>query len=241
MIDNLNDYLIGIAIGIRFRANFSIEDQLGKIVDNILYSKKSFFTPEVFPAVRNIVGKKVLFNETSQDKLHIDNSNIILELNFNEDFFFQKEHVDQILIKFNEQIINGIMKEFSIKEILRIGFIRRYVFKRENLAKTFVEKTIGNTLDGVNDINLNFSKRITIPESLTQEGINDYDNTIFNIIKKSDLDEIFMSVDYQSYFDPFLPSYSNIKFKPFIEKATGFNENKYLSWLNSNYIEENDE
>ena len=90
MIEKLEDYLIGIAIGIRFRANFSIEDQLGKIVDTILYSKKSYFNPEVFPRVRNSIGKKVLFNEITQDKLHIDNSNIILEVNFEEKYTFQK-------------------------------------------------------------------------------------------------------------------------------------------------------
>ena len=39
MIEKTNDYLIGIALGIRFRANFSIEDQLGKIVDTILKRK----------------------------------------------------------------------------------------------------------------------------------------------------------------------------------------------------------
>jgi hypothetical protein len=35
MIEKIDQYLIGLAIGIRFRANFSIEDQFGKIVDTI--------------------------------------------------------------------------------------------------------------------------------------------------------------------------------------------------------------
>ena len=78
MIENLDEFIIGIAIGIRFRAKFTIEDQLGKIVDTVLYSKNSFFTPQIFPQVQNLIGKKILFNEKTQDKLHIDNSNIIL-------------------------------------------------------------------------------------------------------------------------------------------------------------------
>ena len=45
MINNLSEYLIGFAAGIRFRANFSIEDQLGKILDTILYAQKSYFNP----------------------------------------------------------------------------------------------------------------------------------------------------------------------------------------------------
>ncbi|WP_319560291.1 hypothetical protein [Marispirochaeta sp.] len=237
MIENLDRYLIGVALGIRFRANFTIEDQLGKIVDTILYSSKSYFNPTIFPKVRNLIGKKVLFNEISQDTLQIDNSNIILELNFGDEFSFRQKDLDNILRNFNEQIINGIMKEFSIKEIVRIGYIRRYIFNLKDLAETFVNKTVGDTLEGVNDINLSFSKRIPLSASLTKSDVNDYDNAIFNVIKKADMEEIFMSVDYQSFFDPFLPSSGLVEFKPFIEKANGFNSNKYLTWLNSNYVE----
>ena len=41
MIDNLDINLTGIAIGVRFRANFAIEDELGSIVDKIVYKKGS--------------------------------------------------------------------------------------------------------------------------------------------------------------------------------------------------------
>jgi hypothetical protein len=36
---NMFDSLAGLVIGVRFRANFSIEDILGKICDTILYKK----------------------------------------------------------------------------------------------------------------------------------------------------------------------------------------------------------
>ena len=239
MITKLDEYLTGIALGFRFRANFSIEDQLGKIIDTILYSKDSFFSPKVFPNVRNLVGSKILFDEISQDKLHMDNSNIILEINFDGNFTFQRKDLSKILNEFNRQIIKGIVKNYSIKEAVRIGYIRRYLFDIDSLANSFVKKTIGSTLEGVNDINLSFSKRIPVTESLTKRDVNDYDNAIFNIIKKAEMDEIFMSVDFQSYFDPFLPLAHNLDFDNFIKKANGFNSNKYLTWLNSNYVEEN--
>jgi len=203
MIERLEDYLIGFALGIRFRANFSIEDQLGKIIDKILYSENSFFNPHVFPRVRNLVGKKILFNEITQDKLHLDNSNIILEINFIDDSSFGISDMDNILKQFNEQIIKGIMKDFTIKEISRIGYIKRYLFNLNSLAKSFVDKTIGMTLEGVNDINLSFSKKIPMAEALIKKDINDFENVIFNIVKKADLSEIFMSIDFQQYYDPF--------------------------------------
>ena len=67
--------------------------------------------------------------------------------------------------------------------------------------------------------------------------MNDYNNVIFNIIKRSDREEIFMSVDFQSYFDPYLPSYNEIEFNPFVDEVEIFIKNKYLPWLNSNYVE----
>ena len=77
MIENLDNYLVGIAIGIRFRANFAIEDQLGSIVDQILYSKNAYFNEQVFKFTENHVNQKVLVDNVTGDKLTINNSNII--------------------------------------------------------------------------------------------------------------------------------------------------------------------
>lgn len=235
MINNLDPYINGIAIGVRFRANFAIEDQLGQIVDKILYSRDSYFSPEVFPMVRNGIGSKTLINEATSDKLIIDNSNIILELQLGDKF--HATNLNNVHQKFEEQIIKGVMKTFSIKEIMRLGYITRYLFPIEDLAKTFVDKTVGETLEGVNDINLSFSKKLPVNKALVHAEVNDYNNAIFNIIKKADRSEIFMSVDYQTYFDPFLPGAAEIKFDPFVKSAQSFNSQKYLPWLNSNYIE----
>lgn len=238
MVEELNNYLVGIVVGIRFRANFAVEDQLGKILDTILYSKNSFFGPKVFSAARSGVGKKMLHNDTTNDMLTIDNSNIIVQINFTEDKSgFRREDVDKILQKIDEQIIKGVMKDFDIREIMRVGYIKRYIFPIEGLAKSFVNKTIGSTLDGVNDINLSFSKKSEAGEALMKKDVNDYDNAIFNIIKSADKNEIFMAVDYQSYYDPFLPSYHQIEFDKFIQRADVFNRKKYLPWLNKNYVE----
>ena len=68
--------------------------------------------------------------------------------------------------QFNTEVINGIMRIFKIKEIVRLGYVKRYVFKIEQLAKRFVDKTIGKTLGGINDINLSFSKRLPVVGAL---------------------------------------------------------------------------
>jgi len=233
---NIDDYFIGLALGIRFRANFSIEDQLGRMVDEILYSKNSYFNPKAFPQVRSQIGSKTLYNKVTQDSMEIDNSNIILDVNFTDDGF-KKEDAEKMKKMFEDQIINGIMKNFKIKEIVRIGFIKRYVYELENLATTFVNKTIGGTLDGINDINLSFSKKFLTPEGLVKKDVHDYDNAIFTIVKKSDLQEIFMAIDYQCYYLPFLNDITELNTKSFFERAESFSRGKYLDWLKKNYLE----
>ncbi len=234
MIADLTEYLTGIAIGIRYRINFSVEDQLGRILDQILYSKDSFFNPGVFPrALTTNVNEKRLINENTGDQLIINNSNIILEIGFGDSF--EPSDMSDIIEAFHGQLVDGIMKTYRITEINRVGLIHRYLYKKEDLAKTFIDKTIGGTLEGINDINLTFSKKIPEQEALVQKDVNDYYNVIFNVIKKADRQELFMSIDYQKYFDPFLQSSSTLEFPQFVEKAIAFNKGNYQSWLTKNY------
>ncbi len=237
MIENLENYLIGIAIGIRFRTNFVIEDQLGKIADTILYSKDAFFNPKVFPTATTSAAAKDLINDNTQDYLHIDTSNVILEVNFGKNSTFNINDLDNILDNFDKQITKGVLKEYSITQIRRVGFVRRYLFGNEILANSFVSKTIGDVLGGVNDINLGFSKKIPLVSSLVKKDVLDYDNAIFNIIKRADRNEIFMSLDYQGFFDPLLPSSTLIEFPTFLKRANNFNLNQYANWINSYYPE----
>jgi hypothetical protein len=235
MISNLDSNLRSIALGIRFRANFSIEDQLGKIVDQILYSEKAYFNSKRFPMVQSEVTRKTLFNRNTGNKITIDNSNIIVEIVFDEDF--KVTDLDSMHRHFKDDIVNGFLRDFKIREIVRIGYIRSYIFPLKELATNFVNKTVGQTLGGINDISLHFSKKLPLEKSLMKKDINDYHNVIFNVVKKADLEEIFMSIDYQHYYDPFLTTASEIEYNSFIACAESFNNTKYLTWLNNNYIE----
>jgi hypothetical protein len=232
---DIDDYLISIVMGVQYRPNFSIEDQLGKIADLILYTKDAFFNPKIFPLVTSATGRRKFHSETSKDSLIIDNSNIILEIIFGDSF--QLSQKPDIIKYFNKEIINGIMKIFLIHDITRIGYVNRYVFKEEQLASKFVERTIGNTLQGINDINLSFSKKLPLQESIVKKDISDYDNVIFNVVKKSALEEIFMAIDYQRYFDPYLQSTSELKIDDFFINAGKYNQKSFPTWIKNYYLE----
>jgi hypothetical protein len=236
MIKDLEPFLVGMAVGIRYRPNFSLEDALGRIVDDILYSKESFFNSSVFPKVRHGVNEKVLLNEDTDDSLRINNSDTILEIQFGGTF--SQGDLDKIVQAFDRQVVTGVLKDFKVREIGRVGLIKRYVITMEDLARTFVDKTIGRTLEGVNDINLRFSKKLPVSEALVKQGVNDHNNVIFNIIKKSDREEIFISVDFQRYYSPLLSTAADIKFSGFVGEARSFTSRKCVPWLNENYVEE---
>ena len=236
-LTNLDEYLGGIAIGIRFRANFSIEDQLGKIIDTILYSEDSFFNSTVFPQVGSGIGERGLLNPKNNDSLQIDNSNVVLQVSLDgANATFSRKDLRGIVDAFKRQVINGVLKEFKIKEINRVGFVTRYLFPIEPLSTVFVNKTVGGTLSGINDINLRFSKKYPSQETLVRKGVLDYYNAIYTIVKKSDKSEIFMSVDYQKCFDPFLSSASDIGFDEFMARVNAYNGETFLGWIRDNYL-----
>lgn len=238
MINDVKDYLVAIAIGIRFRANFALEDKLGKIVDDILYTKDSLFNPLMFPTVVSDPVEKRLINETTGDSLRINASNVILELNIGDSI--KVTDVAKINDSFHRDIVKGVLEKSEVTQINRVGYINKYLFNIEELSNVFVNKTIGNTLEGVNDINLRFSKKFPIQESLTKRNVNDYHNVIFNIIKKVDKEEIFFSVDYQRYFDPLLDRASQLEFPKFLSDVEHYNSLNYVKWLNA-YYGKNDE
>ena len=184
--------------------------------------------------MRNNGSEKILYNNETGDKLTINNSNIILDIVFGD--IFKKEDYGELLERFNSEIIDGIMRTYKITEINRLGLIHRYVFPEKELAKNFIDKTIGKTLEGVNDINLTFSKKFPVSEALVKKEIFDYTNVIFNVIKKANEDNLILSVDYQKYFDPYLSSSSELKFDNYIKSMTDFNSKSYLNWLNQNYV-----
>jgi hypothetical protein len=232
MIQKLGNYLDGIVLGVRFRPNFILEDKSGEIIDSILYSENTFFGTEVFPEVETSFEGKILFNRKSDDSFKINHANVVLQIEFKEKSKFNRNNTAELLDKFQSQILNGILNIYNVEDIVRVGYVQKYTFKNKDLAENFVKRTVGN-LDSVDDINLRFSKKIPLKNSLVKKDIYDYDNAIFNVIKKADSEEVSISLDYQSFFKPFLPDSSSIPYKQFLEKAHQFTFNQFSVWLNT--------
>lgn len=193
MIEDIEKYKAGYAIGIRYRKTFMIADNLGAITDEILQSKKSKFGCNVFPYIQHLTKEEdSLYDLETDNRLNIGVSNIVLDIKDPK-----RLSLEDGIEGYKTTIIDNIMPSFSIGYIQRIGYIKRYIVKDKEIISNFVKSTVGKGFSDVNDVNLQFSKRIPIGLSIAKQGVENYHNVIINIIKKNNLDEIFVSVDFQ--------------------------------------------
>ena len=82
MRNSLGSYQTGYVIGIRYRANFSVSDLFGSIIDEIIYTKNSPFNEKIFPLLQHTkADEKVLINPDNNNRLTINTSNIVLDIN----------------------------------------------------------------------------------------------------------------------------------------------------------------
>ena len=69
--------LLGFVFGIRVSKSFYLEDKMGAIIDELLYTKGSAFGPSLFPRVQEGTGAKMLYNQETDDKLTVTHSDFI--------------------------------------------------------------------------------------------------------------------------------------------------------------------
>ncbi|TGL90004.1 hypothetical protein EHQ68_06215 [Leptospira congkakensis] len=208
--------LHSLAFGIRFRPNFKIEDELGSIVDEILYeSNSTVFSPKNFPFTRNGINEKILINEKTGNYLLINNSNIILEIKDDTDISFE-----EIEKNFEKDILEIILKKRKVTAINRIGYLRRLYVEESSITQELIKKSINITERELLDFNINFSIKKPILESIAKKGINDFYTIINNITKEPGKSNFILSVDVQRNFQPLVEKYEQLKFSNFITEAT---------------------
>jgi hypothetical protein len=231
MVD-LKQYLSGIAIGIKFRPNFSIEDNLGEIIDELLYRQESLFNYIVFPNTSVGFGEKVLHNPKTNDRLTINKSNIILDLNFSEKI--PKESSDNLINEFFKTANEKIHKIVDIHDVYLIGIVYKYLINDSTNFANIYSNFKEITFDEIEPINFTFTKKVILPETKLNKNRN-YENIIHSILTfPNNEKEIFLQVDYQKIFEPKLASIIDIKYDDFISKVKYYNNDTFAKWLERN-------
>jgi len=194
--------LIGFAFGIRTVKSFSIEDKLGAIIDEILYSQNSQFNENLFPEVRENHNTKLLFDPQRNNKFTITPQDFIFEYNIQNDFDIE---FDKFLKGYVNTITQKVFKEFKIKNISRFGFVVKAELSAKdkflNEITAVIEANKGNK--GIDDgLSLRFNvitkKPIQLPKLVTE----DYDNEIISYDKPNSTSPLLFTVDFQKYFTP---------------------------------------
>jgi hypothetical protein len=238
MATQLKKYLSSIAIGIRFGPSFSICDALGKFSDHLLYSEDSFFNSKLFPLVTKGPLEIRLENPKTGDYLSLSSQDLILSINFadiptspdpNLSPKFKKESLKQIYDGF--EYILRVLRDYDFDRIQRLGYVAKYLFDDPNLSRSATHNTIGNTIDGVTEVVLRFSKKYPVPEALIKKNIANYQNVNITMAKRPEIDDLFISLDYQEFYDPTLSGTSNLHFPDFITKMEDFNKGTFSNWL----------
>jgi len=230
---NLRDNLVGIAIGVKFRNNYTIEDFLGSIADVLLYSKNNGLLNYItFPNHASSLGSNqiTLHNQSTGDNLNINLNSIVLDINFSDQI--PKEKSAELVDEFFEALTKKIYAIVNIKDVRMVGLVHKYIIDDESSAGIIQKKFKEITFDDASSITVNFSKKKILPESITNKDYNDYENIICTLsLKHENQKAYFFQVDYQHYYNPRLDSIIDIQYKDFVKNVIYYNTNVISDWI----------
>jgi len=191
--------ITGFAFGIRTVRSFSVEDRLGAIVDEILYSSDSEFNEKLFPEVRENHNTKILYDPINQNKFTITPQDFVFEFNIKNNF---ENEFQKYLKSYVGILTKKIFKEYKIKNISRFGFIiKSELNDKDNFLKeitSVIEKHKGSDDSLSLRFNVVTKKPLKLPKLVTE----DYDNEIVTYDKANAESPLTLSVDFQKYFKP---------------------------------------
>ena len=233
-MENLQDKIVGITIGIRFARSFRIPDISGSIIDNILYGGKTPFGTKVFSQVQeDPSGEKILIHPKTKEYLRINTDDVILgistEKNFEEKFSWLK---NDVLGYFKDELF----RLYKINNIKRIGIIFHHKIQKNGKLKKAVSLITDEGLKDADNINISFSEKLSAIEAF-RSGVNDYRNTIYNFEEAEE--GIHTSLDYQYYYVPAVEDLRECFSEKVVDNAKTFLEKNYYSWLSKYDNKEN--
>ncbi|MCK4386880.1 MAG: hypothetical protein KAV41_02240 [Candidatus Pacebacteria bacterium] len=224
---DLQKNIVGITIGIKFARSFRVPDISGDIIDNILYSKETPFGAKFFPKVQeNSNREKTIFNPETSDYLRINTDDLILGINIDDDF---QKRFDWLKNDVLNYLRNVLFHKYQIKNVRRIGIIFSHKISKNKKLNEAISLLTNNKLTGVNNIDISFSKKNPVRESLYRKGVNDYKNTIYNFNEMKET--LLTTLDYQYYFEPIIEDLRECFVEKILNDAKNFLENDYYLWL----------
>lgn len=219
-----------ITFGVRYEPQYTLRDRMGSVVDAILRSDGTPFSPEVFPLSTADTTEQVLLHPTDGSVLRISHQDTILQLPMDSR---------------NLDWIHGVGEDFErfvlrpLREISRLSNILRYgvLLNLDNvkgLKSRPIQRYVASEFQDANTLVMRFSRRLPAEEALVRKRVEDYRNAIYNL-KESEDGTVAMSIDYQEYFKPPLDAkdWADKPFSKFVSRGLGYFESDFNRWFGS--------
>lgn len=201
------------------------------MIDDILYSKETPFSPEIFKKVEIRGYERILLSDNDFSYLRINTDDIILSVNIENDF---EDKFKWLRSTVSNYFQNVLFHNHDIKFIKRIGVVYYHEFNAfRNLDRIITEVT-ENQITGANNIKLSFSKKFPVAEPLVKKGINHYVNVISNLEQKET--KLNISLDYQYCYDPQVTDLRDCDISKNFDNSREYANNHFYKWVD-NYVE----
>ena len=187
------------ALGIRTVKNFSIEDKLGAIIDEIIYSENSEFNEKILTEVRENHNTKMLYDPTGRNKFTITPRDFIFEHYVEHDF---NKEFDKFVDNYISVITKQVFKKFNIRNIIRFGVLFKAELEEKDQLLLDISQTIKKYKGDNDSLSLRFNVISKKPLKIGQIVTEDYDNEIITYDKPDSENPFSLAVDYQKYFKP---------------------------------------
>ncbi|MEK7551948.1 MAG: hypothetical protein AAB534_00880 [Patescibacteria group bacterium] len=218
--------IVGITFGIRFNRSFRVPEISGEMIDDILYGNKTPFGTEFFPKVQETAREKTLFNNKTNEYLRINTDDIILGIEIKDDFEKKFEWLKNEVLTYFKDIL---FKEYGLKNIRRVGIVFSHKVEKDPNLDSAIKVLTKNKIDGVDNVNISFSKKLPATDALVRKNVNDYKNTIYNITEMDN--SILAELDYQYYYNPPIEDLRECFIDKVLADAKTFLEGSYYNWL----------
>jgi len=218
-----------VALGVRFQPQFRVVDIFGELVDRILRSSGSPFGPSVFPLVRSNAMERVLVNEGTNESLHLNSRDAILEMNVDSTDF---SDIERLAEDYSTYVLQNLRDLADLAGIERYGVLLKLDECRSELSQLPVEHYLSSEFAEARSLHFRFTRRLPCLEARVKRNVDDFRNVIY-IVEQDEDNNVNIRVDYQEYFRPALDAadWRNKPYPKFVERGIDYFRGEFADWL----------
>lgn len=218
-----------IAFGVRYEPQWKIVDYMGSLIDEILRTPGTPFGPDRFTHSKREADEQILINNSTNERLLFNASDTILEMKIDS---FDLQDIDNIANEFEKRVLSILKDKVHLRKISRYGILFKLKECSEELSTTPIEHFVDSEFENTRTMDMKFARRLPKDEAVIKSGVNDYRNIIYRFVQNED-SKVFITFDYQEYFDPMLDrdEWEKRKFTEFVERGLVYYEKQFSSWL----------